>query len=50
MSTARPTIDCSSLKELIREAMEFHLEGMKLHGEVAPEPTTTTEYVEVAAG
>jgi len=37
-------------ERLIREAIEFHLEGMKLHGEVAPEPTTTTEYVEVAAG
>jgi predicted RNase H-like HicB family nuclease len=33
---------------LIREAIEFHLEGMQLHGESIPEPTATCEYVEVA--
>ena len=33
---------------LIREAIEFHLEGMRLHGEPIPEPTSTAEYVEVA--
>jgi predicted RNase H-like HicB family nuclease len=32
---------------LIREAIEFHLEGMRLHGESIPEPTLTCEYVEV---
>ena len=37
-------------EHLIREAIEFHIEGMKLHGEPVPEPTTTTEYVEVGAG
>ena len=32
----------SSLEEtrkLIREAVKFHLEGMRLHGETVPEPT-----------
>ncbi len=32
---------------LIREAVEFHLEGMRLHGERISEPTSTCEYVEV---
>lgn len=34
---------------LIREAIEFHLEGMRLHGETIPEPASLCEYVEVAA-
>jgi predicted RNase H-like HicB family nuclease len=33
--------------DLIREAIEFHLEGMRLHSEPIPEPTSTCEYVEV---
>ena len=32
---------------LIREAIEFHLEGMKKEGEKLPEPHSETEYVEV---
>lgn len=32
---------------LIREAIEFHLEGMRLHGEPTPAPTSMCEYVEV---
>lgn len=40
----------SETERLIREAIEFHIEGMKLHGEVIPEPTTAAQYVEVAAG
>ena len=35
------------VKELIREAMEFHLEGMRQHGDPVPEPTVTTEYITV---
>lgn len=35
------------VKELIREAVEFHLEGMRRHGETIPEPSTTTEYITV---
>lgn len=29
------------------EAIEFHLEGMKLHGETIPEPTSLVDYVEI---
>ena len=33
--------------ELIREAVAFHIEGMRLHGESISEPVSTWEYVEV---
>ncbi len=33
--------------KLIREAIEFHIEGMLLHGERVPEPTTLVELIEV---
>ena len=33
---------------LIREAIEFHLEGMKQDGEPIPSPSSTGELVEVA--
>jgi predicted RNase H-like HicB family nuclease len=36
-------------RELIREAIEFHIEGMRLHGEAVPEPTRHVEQVEVVA-
>jgi predicted RNase H-like HicB family nuclease len=32
---------------LIHEAIEFHIEGMVLHGEKVPEPTTLAELVEI---
>jgi predicted RNase H-like HicB family nuclease len=35
--------------QLIREAITFHIEGMTLHGETVSEPTSSFEYVEVAA-
>ena len=34
-------------RTLIAEAIEFHIEGMRLHGEHEPEPTTLAELVEV---
>jgi predicted RNase H-like HicB family nuclease len=34
-------------KRLIREAIEFHLEGMRQHGEPIPVPSTQTEYITV---
>ncbi len=34
---------------LIREAIEFHLEGMKQDGEPIPPPSSTSELVEVEA-
>ncbi len=33
----------------IREAIEFHIEGMKEDGEAVPVPSSSVEYVEVAA-
>ena len=33
--------------QLIHDAMEFHIEGMILHGEKVPPPTTAAESVEV---
>ena len=35
--------------KLIREAIEFHLEGMKEDGDPVPEPHSHTELVQVAA-
>lgn len=34
-------------KELIREAIDFHLEGLHEHGDQVPVPSATTEYVTV---
>jgi predicted RNase H-like HicB family nuclease len=34
-------------RRLIAEAIEFHIEGMRLHNECVPEPTTVTEAVEI---
>ncbi len=33
----------------IRDAIEFHIEGMKEDGEAIPSPSSSVEYVEVAA-
>jgi predicted RNase H-like HicB family nuclease len=33
----------------MREAIEFHLEGLKLEGLELPQPTTSSAYIEVAA-
>lgn len=35
--------------QLIQEAIEFHIEGMKEDGQAIPEPTSTSELVEVTA-
>lgn len=32
----------------MREAVEFHLDGMREDGETIPEPTTQVDYAEVA--
>jgi predicted RNase H-like HicB family nuclease len=37
------------VRELIVEAIEFHIEGLKAHGEAVPEPSSSVDYVEVAA-
>jgi len=36
-------------RRLIAEAVEFHIEGMRLRGETVPEPTAVAEAVEVRA-
>lgn len=37
------------IEENMREAIEFHLEGLKLEGLEAPQPKTSSAYVEIAA-
>jgi len=37
----------AEVKRLIREAIEFHLEGMREAGEQIPEPASSVELVEV---
>ena len=38
------------VQRLIREAIVFHLEGLKAEGLAIPEPTTRCEYVELQEG
>lgn len=46
MTTGR-TIE--ETRRLIAEAVEFHIEGMRLRGEAVPEPTAVAEAVEIRA-
>ena len=39
-----------ALERRIREAIEFHIEGMRLHGEPVPEPTIRAGTVSGAVG
>jgi predicted RNase H-like HicB family nuclease len=39
----------AATEQAIREAIEFHLEGMREDGTPIPPPTSRVEYVEVAA-
>jgi predicted RNase H-like HicB family nuclease len=34
---------------LIQEAIEFHIEGLKEDGQPIPEPTSSIEFIDVAA-
>ncbi len=45
LGVARKTME--EVKQLIREAMEFHLEGMREHGDPIPAPSATTESITV---
>jgi predicted RNase H-like HicB family nuclease len=45
LGVAAETLD--EVKELIREAVEFHLEGMREHGDPIPAPSAITEYITV---
>ena len=38
-----------NVEEQIREAIEFHLDGMREDGEEIPQPSSSVEYIEVAA-
>lgn len=42
-------VTSEEVKKEIREAIEFHLEGMKEDGETIPVPSSSVNYVEVAA-
>jgi predicted RNase H-like HicB family nuclease len=35
--------------ELIQEAIEFHIEGLRADGQPIPEPSSSIEYIEVRA-
>ncbi|XHX76949.1 MAG: type II toxin-antitoxin system HicB family antitoxin [Stenomitos frigidus ULC029] len=37
------------VEQNMHEAIEFHLDGLKLEGFELPQPTTSSAYVEVAA-
>ena len=42
----------TSLKETrlrMQEAIEFHIEGLRLHGDPVPQPTSTCGYITVGA-
>ncbi len=45
LGVAGTTLD--EAKQLMREATEFHLEGMRLHGDAIPMPSAEMEYVAV---
>ncbi|MFZ3340893.1 MAG: type II toxin-antitoxin system HicB family antitoxin [Terriglobales bacterium] len=45
LGAAGTTLD--EVKDLIREAVEFHLEGMRQNGEPVPPPSAQTEYITV---
>lgn len=36
-------------RRLIKEAIEFHIEGMRINGEAIPPPTSHVEQIEVSA-
>jgi predicted RNase H-like HicB family nuclease len=40
---------CEEVTANMREAIEFHLEGLKLEGLEVPQPTSSSAYIEVAA-
>lgn len=37
------------LMQLIQEAIDFHIEGLRADGQPVPEPSSSVEYVEVRA-
>ena len=45
LGAAGKTLD--KVKTLIREAVEFHLEGMRTHSDPIPAPSAMTEYITI---
>jgi len=45
LGVAGETLD--EVKQLIREAIEFHFDGMRKHGDPVPLPSSQTEYITV---
>jgi len=45
LGAAGKTLD--EVKDLIREVVEFHLEGMRQHGDPIPAPSAITKYITV---
>jgi predicted RNase H-like HicB family nuclease len=43
--TTGPTLE--DTRRLIAEAIEFHIEGLRLQGEPVPEPTSVADSIEV---
>jgi predicted RNase H-like HicB family nuclease len=39
----------SEVRRLIQEAVEFHIEGLREHGDAVPPPTSTSTLVEIGA-
>ena len=35
-------------RDVMEEAIEFHIEGMRLHGEAVPQPSSLAEMLEIA--
>ena len=42
-------ITIEEVEKEIREAIEFHIEGIRNDGEAVPQPSSSVEYIEVAA-
>jgi predicted RNase H-like HicB family nuclease len=40
----------AEVQQLIREAIEFHIEGLREHGEPVPPPSSSSTLVEVVTG
>lgn len=40
----------AQVEDQIREAIEFHIEGLRLHGDAVPKPTIETGKVRVVFG
>ena len=38
-----------NVEKLMKEAIEFHLEGMRIEGLEIPSPMTYSQYIEIAA-